>query len=378
MSSIEKRIREGGSTTYLARWRDPSGIQCKQTFARKRDADAHLTRIEQSKLSGEYVSRERGRMTVADWSARWLATRTGSLKPKTVESYESLLRTRVLPTWGTVPLARVTYEGVGAWVAQMRGELSASRTRQAYHLMTAMLDGAVRAGRLARNPAAGVELPRLPTTTRRYLTHAQVAALAEASGRHRTLVLTLAYTGLRWGEATALRVGSMDLLRGRLEVVEAVVDVNGRMIFGAPKSHQSRSVPVPSFLRDDLAAQLAGKAPRDFVFPSSTGSPLRVQNWRRGCFDRAARNVGLDGLVPHELRHTAASLAIASGASVKAVQAMLGHASATLTLDRYGHLFEGELDALADRLDAAARAQSVPQVCPPATVTPITQRETAS
>lgn len=76
-------------------------------------------------------------------------------------------------------------------------------------------------------------------------------------------------------------------------------------------------------------------------------------------FDPAAREVGLEGLVPHELRHTAASLAIASGASVKGVQAMLGHASATLTLDRYGHLFGDELDAVADRIDAAARTASL-------------------
>src|SRR3954453_13919428 len=81
-----------------------------------------------------------------------------------------------------------------------------------------------------------------------------------------------------------------------------------------------------------------------------------------------------EGLVPHELRHTAASLAIASGASIKGVQSMLGHASAAMTLDRYGHLFGDELDAVADRLDAAARAPRVPPVCPEGTVTPITQR----
>jgi len=84
-----------------------------------------------------------------------------------------------------------------------------------------------------------------------------------------------------------------------------------------------------------------------------------VQNFRRRCFDRAATQVGLQGLVPHELRHTAASLAIASGATVKSVQRMHGHASATLTLDRYGHLFADELDAVADRLDHALRQTGV-------------------
>jgi integrase len=145
----------------------------------------------------------------------------------------------------------------------------------------------------------------------------------------------------------------MDLLRGRIEVAESVTDLNGRMIFGSPKSHARRWVPIPRFLRDDLAAQLADRGPDDLVFPSAAQTPLRVQSFRRWHFDRAVVAAGLDGLVPHELRHTAASLAIASGASIKGVQSMLGHASAAMTLDRYGHLFGDELDAVADRMDAA-------------------------
>jgi integrase len=235
-----------------------------------------------------------------------------NLNPKTLAGYESLLRARILPRWGDVPLSKVSHAKVVAWVAQMRaGGLSASRTRQAYHLLSAMLDDAVSDGRLARNPAAKVDLPRLPTTERRYLTHGQVAELADGCGPYRTLVLTLAYLGLRWGEATASRVRRVDLLRGRVEIVEAVVDVNGAMNFGTPKSHESRFVSIPRFLRDDLALQVAGKAPDDLVFTSPGGLVLRVQNWRRRCFDQAAAEVGLDGLVPHELRHTAAGRRVA-------------------------------------------------------------------
>jgi integrase len=95
------------------------------------------------------------------------------------------------------------------------------------------------------------------------------------------------------------------------------------------------------------------------VFTAPKGGVLRVGNFRRGFFDRAATSVELEGLTPHELRHTAASLAIAAGASVKGVQAMLGHASATLTLDRYGHLFADDLDAVADRIESAAHASLI-------------------
>src|SRR3712207_6900953 len=110
-----------------------------------------------------------------------------------------------------------------------------------------MLDAAVRDGRLARNPVAGVDLPRLPTTDRRYLTHSQLADLAEHCGPHRVLVLVFGYTGLRWGEAAALRARRVDLLRERIEAAESVTDVDGRMMFGPPKSHARRRVPVPRF-----------------------------------------------------------------------------------------------------------------------------------
>lgn len=374
MASVDKLP----SGRWQLRWRGPDGSQHKESFPRRVDAERRLTSVDYSMMTGSYVDPAAGRMTLGQWSGPWMAGRS-HLKPTTLASYESLLRTRILPTWETMPLSRITHAGVVAWVAGMRAEgLSASRMRQAYHLLSSILDDAVRDNRLSRNPAAGVDLPRLPTTERRYLTHGQVADLADAAGPYRLLVLVLSYCGLRWGEAAALRVSRVDLMRGRLAIVEAVADVNGHLIFGSPKSHQHRSVPVPRFLRDDLVQHVAGRGQEDLVFTAPRGAVLRVNNFRRRHFDRAAAQVGLAGLVPHELRHTAASLAIASGASVKGVQAMLGHASATLTLDRYGHLFGDELDAVAERLDAAFRAPRAPLARPEGRVIPLTQGETAS
>jgi len=184
----------------------------------------------------------------------------------------------------------------------------------------------------------------------------------------------LAYCGLRYGELAALRVSRLDLLRRRIEVAESVTEVNGKAIFGTPKSHQRRSVPVPRSLIDDLAVQVAGKAPGDLVFTSPEGAVLRLMNFRRRYFDRAAVQAGIGGLTPHELRHTAASLAVSAGANVKSVQRMLGHASAAMTLDVYSGLFDDDLDAVAERLDEAAAKAAVPRLCPEATVTPITER----
>jgi integrase len=123
-------------------------------------------------------------------------------------------------------------------------------------------------------------------------------------------------------------------------------EVNGRAIFGSPKTHADRWVAVPRFMRDDVAVLMAGRSPDDLLFTSQRGEVLRVHGFRRRSFDRAATASGVPGLVPHELRHTAASLAIAAGANVKAVQIMLGHVSAAMTLDRYSHLFDEAMAAV--------------------------------
>jgi integrase len=125
-------------------------------------------------------------------------------------------------------------------------------------------------------------------------------------------------------------------------------------------------MPIPRFLADDLAQHLAGKSPDDLVFTAVEGGVLRNRNARRAWFNQAAVAIGVPNLTPHERRHTAASLAVSAGANVKAVQRMLRHASAVMTLDRYADLFEDDLDAVASRLDAMARAAGVAPVLPEA------------
>lgn len=352
MASIKRR-RDG---KWRARYRDDAGKEHAQHFARKVDAQTWIDGVTASQVRCDYVDPRRARLTVRAWADQWMSGRV-HLKPKTIVGYESLLKTRIGPRWNEVRLSQVTHAEVVAWVASMRAEgLSASRTRQAYHLFGSILDAAVRDRRLASNPASGVDLPRLPKSEHRYLDHSELAELARACVEYELLVLVLGYCGLRYGEAAALRVRRVDTKRRRLEIAEAMTVINGRAVFGTPKTHQTRFVPIPAFLCERIVAQIAGRSPEEFVFPAPRGGVLRVNDFRSRNFDRAVRLVGLDGFVPHELRHTAASLAIASGASVKGVQAMLGHASATLTLDLYGHLFPDELDAVADRIDVAARA----------------------
>lgn len=159
--------------------------------------------------------------------------------------------------------------------------------------------------------------------------------------------------------------------------MESVTEIGGKLVTGTPKTHQIRSVPIPAFLLDDMLAATAGKRPDAYVFTAPDGAgPLRLMSWRRRTFDRAARAAGLTDLTPHDLRHTAASLAISSGANVKSVQAMLGHASAAMTLDRYSHLFGDDLDAVADRM-ATLHAAGAASLRPQGTVVPL-ERTAAS
>ena len=105
-----------------------------------------------------------------------------------------------------------------------------------------------------------------------FLTHGQLAELADDAGRWRLLVLVLGYTGLRWGEATALRVCDLDFGRRRIDVRRAFSDVGGKIVLGTPKSHLARTVPLPRFLAAALAASVQNKNPDDLVFTVASGA----------------------------------------------------------------------------------------------------------
>ena len=158
-----------------------------------------------------------------------------------------------------------------------------------------------------------------------------------------------------------------DMLRRRVNVRRSVTEVAGRLVWSTPKNHERRSVPFPRFLLADLAVQMEGKARDDYVFGAPAGGVLRIATFRTRVFNPAVqvlREIDEDGKPTtewpkptlHDLRHTAASLAISAGANVKAVQLMLGHKSAALTLDTYADLFPDDLEAVADALDAAVQA----------------------
>ncbi len=264
---------------------------------------------------------------------RWLPARLTSSPRPTSGTTGSSASTS--PEVGPVRLGSVSHADVQTWVTTLAASQSPASVAKIHRVLSLVLDMAVKDGRLSRNVATGVNLPRVVKHEHPYLTHDQVDDLAHACGypetpdkhagydsreneTYRLVVLFLAYTGVRFGEMAALRVNRLDLTRRRAAIVASVTPVQGQgLVWGTPKTHQRREVPLPGFLTAELRSFVSGRAPDDLVFPGiRSGAPLRVKSFRRA-FDRAGQAIGVPGMHPHQLRHTAASLAIASGADVK-------------------------------------------------------------
>jgi integrase len=304
VSHVEKRI-QAGRITYRARWRDPSGRERKRSFNRKTDATRFLVGVEDSKLRNAYVDPAKGKIGFAEWGERWFAT-TADLKPGTRRTYRMLLDNQVLPHFGTATLAGIDTLAVREWVAGLvEGGLSPSRIRNAHQVLSQVLAAAVEGGRLARNPATGVRLPKRVEREMLFLNAGQVEQLADAIGPHyRVVVYFLAYTGLRFGEVVALKTKRLDLLRGRCEVVESATEVGSALVWGPTKNDERRAVRLPGFLVELLAEHLAGQShgPEDLVFTAPLGGPLRERKFLHGQLKPAARRAGLPAtLRTHDL-----------------------------------------------------------------------------
>ena len=359
MASVHRIPREG--RPWRARYW-VNGRERSRTFVHKATAERWLRGQLAAVDRGEWVDPKAARVTLFDGvAAGWLAALDGSgLKPKTVAGYREVYGSRIAPTFEGSPVAMITRDTVEDWLAEMAAAgVSAARMRAARGVLCRILDTAVASRIVTTNPVAGVRV-RATTASREpvFLTADQLhhlAAEAEIRSPGSGLVVeVLGWVGLRFGELVALRAGRVDPVRGRLVVAESATEVDGRgLVFGSPKNHRSREVTVPGPVMAALAARVEEMPADALVFTAAQGRALRANNWRRRVFAPAVASAGLDAtLRPHDLRHTAASLAIAAGAPIKAIQRQLGHASATMTLDRYGHLYPDDLDALGQALTA--------------------------
>lgn len=362
MASIEKYSLSNGLTRYAVRYRKPDrSTTMKRGFTTKKSAEAFANTVEVAKLVGTYVAPSLGRVTATELAPEWLARKKESTAPSHYRTLESAWRVHVEPRWGVIPISDIDQLSIEDWVASMTRQGAGPTTvLRALGVLSGILNDAVKAKRLASNPAKGIEnLPRKTARRHIYLTAADVLRLAEASGAHGPLVMTLAYCGLRWGEAVALKVTDVNFFRRRLSVSENAVQIGARHALGPTKGRKARSVPVPEFVLQKLHPLCRDKSPGDLLFPGRDGGYLHRPKAKTGWFQAAVGRAGVQRITPHDLRHTCASLAVSAGVNVLALQRMLGHTSAKVTLDTYADLFDTDLDAVAASLHAAYSQPSV-------------------
>lgn len=325
--------------------------------------------------------------SLADWLAQWRATTLAASdrKESTRALYANLSRRHLEPgPFGAITLDKLRPSDVEALVLSMRAKtkrgttedaeavraLADSTIRQTYTVLRAALDAAVRDGLLARNPAAQVRRPGVERHEARHLDAEAVTLVlkAAAESRYHAALVLIASTGLRKGEALALRWDKVDLDAGVLRVAATISRVAGRLVITEPKTTRSRrTVPlspaVVAMLRKHKAAQAADRLraanqwqDSGLVFTTELGGPVDPRNLLR-VIEVAARTAGVADVGVHTLRHSAAVAWLESGVHIKAVADLLGHSSIAITGDVYGHTSDdtarAAVDALAGRLGLA-------------------------
>ena len=345
---------------YGASWRirwdaglKPNGKRNQRSragFRTKRDAETTLRSELQKVCTGGVAD---SRLTVGSYLDDWLKSRA-SLRPTTMSSYGTHIRLYFKPHLGGRPLTSLQpshLDQMYAKIAIDKPDLSDTTVGRIHATLHNALREAVKRRLINHNPADQVELRSANTQERSIWTPQQLALFlaTSASDRLGFAYRLLAMTGLRRGETLGLRWQDVDLDLGSLRVVQQLVDVNGRLHFGPPKTKKgARTLAVDtattSALRQHRAAQnrerLAwGSAYKnnDLVFTREDGSPVRPSHLTRH-MKVLAKRAGLPLLTPHGLRHTHASHALAAGVDLKTVSARLGHSTIALTANTYSHV----------------------------------------
>lgn len=362
MATVEPYTLKNGERRYRVQFRTPDRRPTtKRGFIRKKDALLFAAQVETTKVDGTFINPTAGNIKVDALHELWEHGQK-QLSPRSQRNNTSAWKVHVQPKWGTWQVGRITTSEVRKWVAEMQETKGRDTVLRALHVLRAILDVAVEERKIKMNPAVKIQVKRERRPRRPYLTVEQVGTLAagmDGNDNH-TMIYLMAYCGPRINEVTALDVQDFDHVARRLAVTKAV---KGPGEIGPTKTYEQRRVPVPKFVADMLGEVVKGRPHDASLFTSPEGRRIDADNWRDRIFKpglKAAQAAwqaangqgeGLPTLTPHSLRHTCASLSISAGANVMAVQKLLGHESAAVTLGIYADLFPDDLDQVADALD---------------------------
>jgi integrase len=344
MGSIQKRP----NGKWRARYTDPTGAERAQHFDTKAAAQEFLARQVVKVSDGSWIDPLRGKRTVRDYAEQWQASQLHH-RPLTKVATSTRMK-HVLDRFGDSPIAHVQRSDVQAWVASL--EMAPSTVEGIYRQLATLYAAAIEDRVVSQTPCRKIHLPEqddkrvvIPTTD-------EIAKLYRVvPDREKAMILLASATGVRISEMCGLTVDRVDFLRRQVVIDRQIVGRSGTAPrFGPPKTRASnRILPVPQSVLDDLAAHLVQHPAADVVFRTTRGTP-----WVRNALDERMRHWCGKAKVSftwHGFRHHYASALIAAGQSVKVVQARLGHASALLTLDTYGHLWPDDEDATRGAVD---------------------------
>ncbi|HEV2810070.1 MAG TPA: tyrosine-type recombinase/integrase [Acidimicrobiales bacterium] len=355
MASIHKRAAKDGSPRYDVRYRLASGVGRTKTFRNRKEAGRFAAVVEADKDRGGLLDPRAGKVTVADYAAHWLDGRP-TLRPRTVAEYRGVLDRHVLPSLGAVELGRLDVATVRAWHAKLlRAGVGAPTVARSYRVLRAICATAVEDSIILANPCSVKGAGQDHSPERPVATPEQVWELAASvPGPRRCLVVLAGFLGLRLGECLGLAVRHVDLLHGLLVVEQQLIEMpDGSQVLVEPKTEAGRRlVPLPSAVAAELEEHLglwAGTGPDGWLFHGVKGGARRRHVFNAE-FRAARAAVGLDQLHFHDLRHSALTLAAATGATVAELQALAGHASPQAAM-RYQHATMQRARALAEAVD---------------------------
>ncbi len=370
-----KQRSKGSWSIVIDVGRDPETGRRRQQWhtvrGTKRDAEQELTRLLHSLETGGYV--KPNRVTLGEWLDDWLGGYVeANCSPRTKTSYEMIIRRHVIPELGMIALNQLTPHHLQTFYNRQKrqgrldgkGQLSSRTVRYCHSLLAEALGHAVKMGLIARNVAEATDPPRLERKARPTLAPENVFTFLETAAKtpYHTFFSTLLYTGMRRGEALALRWKNVDLDLALLSVVETAYRQAGEYVIKEPKTPYSRrqialSPSLAALLREHRAEQAAqrllqGKplADDDFVFAHPDGRPFDPSTVTHA-FRKTMRKAGLPHIRLHDLRHTHATLLLSAGVHPKIVSERLGHSSIKITLDTYSHVLPGLQEAAAQRFD---------------------------
>lgn len=385
-ASVSPRARTNGTAAYDVRYRD-AGKSRRMSFDTQRAAEkwANVVRaigpIEA--LAMLNIATLDTTPTVDEYAPRYISSKSG-VEGKTLDHYRMFMRLHISPTMGSLPIDAISADLIAGWInAQTIAGAAAKSIKNRHGFLSAMFQSAVEDGLITKNPCARSRLPETEELEMVFLSPDEFTTLlGYVPVKYQPFVLLLATTGLRWGEATALRPGDFDLDKRTVRISRAwKSSIDRGNYIGPPKTRRSkRTVSIP----EDLCALIAPllEQGHEYVFTNSQGNPMRQQKFWEAvwvparrlanglpAFDNSrndparpwtARTNGIWdnrkpaakplGKVPriHDLRHSHASWLIAAGIPLPTIQRRLGHESITTTIDRYGHLSPDMQDAPAD------------------------------